>query len=393
MKKFLEGSGAVAEAVRLCKPGVISAYPITPQTRIVERLADFVANGQLESQFINVESEHSAASVVLGAEACGVRAFTATSSQGLILMSEVLFNIAGLRLPLVLVCANRALSAPINIWNDHQDAMALRDSGWIQFYAENNQEVLDFIFQAYKLGEDPNIMLPVMINMDGYILTHGMEPVDVPEPHQVDKFLPPYNPPFKLDVDNVLSLGLLGDPTVYLETRFAIQKTLEDTLELIPKIGEEFKSTFGRKGIDLIEEYKIDDADNVIIAMGSVCGTIKDFVDKKRDEGQSLGLIRVLTYRPFPKGKMSQLLKDKKQVLCLEKAISLGSDGPLYTEIKSLFATPLPKISGFIAGLGGRDITFRTLDKMLEVANKKEASCYFLDVDYSLLKEKFYVSG
>lgn len=392
MKKFLEGSHAVAEAVKLARVGVISAYPITPQTHIVERLAEFIANGELNAQFVNVESEHSAASVVLGAEAAGVRAFTATSSQGLILMSEVLFNIAGLRLPLVLVCANRALSSPINIWNDHQDAVTLRDSGWIQFYVENNQEVHDFIYQAYKLGENPKIMLPVMINMDGYILTHGMEPVDIPSQTEVDKFLPPYNPPYKLDVDNPLSMGLLGDPTVYLETRYAIQKTLEDVLEIIPKIGEEFESLFGRKGIDLVEEYKVDDAEDIIVAMGSVCGTIKDFVDKKREYGSRIGLLRIVTYRPFPKEKVFDSLKDKKNVFVLEKAISLGSDGPLYTEIKSLFDTKLPNIFGFIAGLGGRDITFNTLERMLEVAKKDKVRSYFLDVDFSLLKEEFYIS-
>jgi len=391
VRKFLEGSHAVAEAVKLSRVGVISAYPITPQTHIVERLAEFVANGELNAQFINVESEHSAASVVLGAEATGVRAFTATSSQGLILMSEVLFNIAGLRLPLVLVCANRALSSPINIWNDHQDAVALRDSGWIQLYAENNQEVHDFIYQAYKLAENPEIMLPVMVNMDGYILTHGMEPVDIPSQEEVDKFLPPYTPPYKLDVENPLSMGLLGDPTVYLETRYAIQKTLEDVLKLIPKIGEEFKSIFGRKGITLLEKYKIDDAEDVIVAMGSVCGTVKDFIDKKRKEGLSLGLLKIVTYRPFPKKEIFNLLKDKKNVFVLEKAISLGSDGPLYTEIKSLFEDSLPKICGFIAGLGGRDITFNTLEKMLTIGRKEMVSSYFLDVNHTLLRDKFFI--
>ena len=391
MKKFLEGSHAVAEAVKLCKPGVISAYPITPQTHIVERLAEFISNGELNAQFVNVESEHSAASVVLGAEAAGVRAFTATSSQGLILMSEVLFNIAGLRLPLVLVCANRALSSPINIWNDHQDAVALRDSGWIQLFVENNQEAHDFIYQAYRLAENPKIMLPVMINMDGYILTHGMEPVDIPSQTEVDKFLPPYNPPYKLDVDNPLSMGLLGDPTVYLETRYAIQKTLEDVLKIIPEIGKEFESIFKRKGIDLVEKYKIDDAEEVIVAMGSVCGTIKDFVDKKRKKGLSLGLLRIITYRPFPKEEIFNSLKDKRNIFVLEKAVSLGNEGPLYTEIKSLFESETPCVSGFIAGLGGRDVTFNTLEKMLEVAKKGKVRSYFLDVNYSLLKEEFFI--
>jgi pyruvate ferredoxin oxidoreductase alpha subunit len=389
MKKFLEGSYAVAEAVKLCKPAVIAAYPITPQTHIVERLAEFVANGELDSQFINVESEHSAASLVLGAVATGVRVFTATSSQGLIYMSEVLFNIAGMRLPVILVCANRALSAPINIWNDHQDVMAIRDAGWIQFFAENNQQAHDFIYQAYKLGENPSVMLPVMINMDGYILTHGMEPVDIPSQELVDKFLPLYNPPYKLDVENPLSFGLLGDPTVYLETRLAVHQTLEETKELIPRIGKEFESIFKRKGIDLVEDYNLEKAKIAIIAMGSVCGTIKDFIDKKKEE--KIGLLRVITYRPFPKKEIFQLLKDKEIIIVLEKAISLGNEGPLYTEIKSLFSKDMQKIMGFIAGLGGRDITFETLEEMLKLAREKEGRCYFLDINHSLLSKEFYV--
>ncbi|MFA6282320.1 MAG: pyruvate ferredoxin oxidoreductase, partial [Candidatus Omnitrophota bacterium] len=258
MKQFLEGSFAVAEAAKFCRPGVVSAYPITPQTHIVKRLADFVATGELNSQFVNVESEHSAATVVLGAVAAGVRVFTATSSQGLIYMSEVLFNIAGMRFPVVMVCANRAISAPINIWNDQQDAISLRDAGWVQVYAENNQEALDLVLQAYKLGENPKIMLPIMVNMDGFILTHGMETVDVPSQELVDKYLPPYKAPYKLDVENPMSFGLLGDPSVYIENRYALHKTLEDCLSVIPQVGKEFKAAFGRKGLDLVETYKTE---------------------------------------------------------------------------------------------------------------------------------------
>ncbi|MCM8787852.1 MAG: pyruvate ferredoxin oxidoreductase [Candidatus Omnitrophica bacterium] len=392
MKKFLEGSHAVAEAVKLCKPKVISAYPITPQTHIVERLAEFVSNGEIDSQFVNVESEHSAASVVLGASATGVRVFTATSSQGLLLMSEVLFNIAGMRLPVVLVCANRAVSAPINIWNDLQDSISQRDSGWVQFYVENNQEAYDFVFQAYRIAEDPKIMLPVMINMDGYILTHGMEIVETVEQELVDNFLPPYNPPYKLDVDNPLSLGLLGDPTVYLETRYALHKTLEELLNLIPKIGLEFKSMFGRDGVDLVEPYLIDDAQVVIVSMGSVCGTIKDFIEQKRKKGKKIGLLRIITYRPFPKDKIFEYLKNKNTIIVLDKAISLGNEGPLFSEIRSLFSKKKPKINGFVAGLGGRDITFDTLEEMLKLSRKTPTRCEFLNLNKSLLSDSFYVS-
>ncbi|HEC69457.1 MAG TPA: pyruvate ferredoxin oxidoreductase [Candidatus Omnitrophica bacterium] len=394
MKKFLEGSQAVAKAVKLAKPGVISAYPITPQTHIVEGLAQFVADGELKSEFVNVESEHSAASAVLGAEACGVRSFTATSSQGLILMSEVLFNIAGMRLPVMLVCANRALSAPINIWNDHQDSIALRDSGWIQFYAENHQEVVDFILQGYKIGENPKIMLPVMVCMDGYILTHGMEVVDIPSQEQVDKFLPPYNPPYKLDIDNPLSLGLLGDPTVYMETRYAIQDTLNnDVLKLIPQVSSEFESIFGRRTLKLVETYKTEDAEVILVAMGSVAGTIKDVIDEERSKGKKVGLLKIVTYRPFPKEEVFNILKQASRVGVIEKAISLGSDGPLYTEISALFSGEKnsPQISGFIAGLGGRDITEKTIQTVIELVKGKKTSCIFMDLNKELLWEDFRV--
>ncbi|MFA5337569.1 MAG: pyruvate ferredoxin oxidoreductase [Candidatus Omnitrophota bacterium] len=391
MKQFLEGSYAVAEAVKLCKPAVISAYPITPQTHIVERLADFVASGQMDSQFVNVESEHSAATVVLGAVATGVRVFTATSSQGLIYMSEVLFNIAGMRFPIVMVCANRAISAPINIWNDQQDAISLRDSGWVQIYAENNQEALDFTLQAYRLGENPRVMLPIMVNMDGFILTHGMETVDVPSQDLVDKFLPPYKAPYKLDVDNPMSFGLLGDPSIYLEARYSLHKTLEETLDLMPKIGKEFESVFGRKGLTLVESYKLEDAKIAIVAMGSVCGTIKDYIDSQREKGKKIGLLRVISYRPFPKDAIFEALKNVSKVLVLDKSISLGSEGPLYTEVKSLFANKKPKVSGFVAGLGGRDITIQTIKDMVDISKAKDVRCEFLNVNQSLLKEEFYV--
>lgn len=391
MKQFLEGSYTVAEAVKLCKPGVISAYPITPQTHIVERLADFVAAGDMDSQFVNVESEHSAATVVLGAVATGVRVFTATSSQGLIYMSEVLFNIAGMRFPVVMVCANRAISAPINIWNDQQDAISLRDSGWLQVYAENNQEALDFTIQAYKLGEDSKVMLPVMVNMDGFILTHGMETVDVPSQELVDKFLPPYKAPYKLDVENPMSFGLLGDPSVYLEARYAVHKTMEETLDLMPKIGKEFESIFARKGLRLLETYKIEDAKTVIVAMGSVCGTIKDYIDVQREKGKKIGLLRIISYRPFPKDAIVEALKNADKVLVLDKSISLGSEGPIYTEVKSLFANKKPKVSGFVAGLGGRDITLETIKEMVDISKAKEVRCEFLNINQSLLKEEFYV--
>lgn len=392
MREFLEGSQAVAEAVKLCKPGVISAYPITPQTHIVEELARMVADGELHSQFVNVESEHSAASVVLGAVATGVRAYTASSSQGLIYMAEVLFNIAGMRLPVVLTCANRAVSAPINIWNDQQDSVSMRDTGWIQLYAENVQEVVDLHFIAYRLGEDKSMMLPVMVCMDGYILTHGIETVDIPTQEEVDKFLPAYTPLYKLDPDNPLTLGPIVDPEYYMETRYAIQETHKEALELIPQINAEFSKVFGRQYQGLIEEYRTKDAGWVIVAMGSVCGTIKDVVDELRTKGKKVGLLKIITYRPFPQQEIYEALKSSPKVAVLDRALSLGSFAPLAAEIKATFFNKKKKpqvISSFIVGLGGRDITKDSIKEIFRLLNTKEKAGEFIDLKPELLKERY----
>ncbi|MCP4652402.1 MAG: pyruvate ferredoxin oxidoreductase [Candidatus Omnitrophica bacterium] len=392
MKKFLEGSWAIAEAAKLCRPGVISAYPITPQTHIVEHLAQFVADGEIDAEAINVESEQSAASVVLGSQNAGVRSFSATSSQGLFLMAEVLFNIAGMRLPIMLVCANRAISAPINIWNDQQDSISLRDSGWIQLYAENNQEAVDLMIAGYKIAEDSKIMLPIMVCIDGFILTHGMETTDMPSQEEVDKFLPKYNPPFKLDVNNPMSFGLLGDPSVYTEARFSVQKTFDDVIPMINKVGKEFQSAFKRDSVRLVEEYKTDDAEVVLVTMGSLCGTIKDAIDAQRANGKKVGLLKVVAYRPFPKAAIAQGLKSAKFVGIIDKNISLGSDGALYTEVKSLLNDSNKQISGFIAGLGGRDITITTINNIIDLTEKEENHCKFVDVKKELLWEEFHAS-
>lgn len=393
MKEFLEGSRAVAEIIKLCKPGVISAYPITPQTHIVEELARMVADGELNAQFVNVESEHSAASVVLGAVATGVRAFTATSSQGLFYMAEVLFNISGLRLPLVMTCANRAISAPINIWNDQQDSVSLRDSGWIQLYAENIQEAADLHLLGYRLSEDKSIMLPVMVCMDGFILTHGMETVDIPQQEEVDKFLGSYKPLYKLDPAEPLTMGMLADPDYYLETRFAIQETFKDVLKMIPKLNEEFKNHFGRDYKDgLVEEYFTRDAEKVIVAMGSVCGTIKEVVDAQRAKGKKVGLLKIISYRPFPYAKVYDVLKDVPRVAVLDKAVSPGAYAPLAIEVKAAFfgKKKSPKVvSSFVAGLGGRDITLESVKEIFSKLTHKEVSLEFIDLKPELLKEEY----
>lgn len=392
MKELLEGSMAVARIVQLCKPGVVSAYPITPQTHIVEELAQIVADGHLKAEFVNVESEHSAASVVLGASAAGVRSYTATSSQGLLLMAEVVFNIAGMRLPVVMTTAVRAISAPINIWNDHQDAVSLRDTGWVQFHAEDIQEVVDLHLIAYKLAENKSIMLPVMVCMDGFLLTHGMETVNIPSQEEVDKFLPPYKAPYKLDVENPMTLGPLVDPESYMEARFALNETHKEALALIPKITAEFSKAFGRTYNGLVEGYQLKDAERVIVAMGSTCGTIKEVVDELRKKGKKVGLLKVTCLRPFPANEIYEALKNTTKVAVVDRALSIGSFAPLLSEIKaSFFGKPKsPKsISSFILGLGGRDITKDSIKEIFRLMVAKERQGEFIDLKPELLKENY----
>ncbi len=391
MKQFLEGSHAVAQIIKRCKPGVVSAYPITPQTHIVEDLAQMVADQEMDAQFVNVESEHSAASVVLGSQATGVRSYTATSSQGLLLMAEVVFNIAGMRLPLVMTCANRAISAPINIWNDQQDVMAVRDAGWILLFAENNQEAVDLHLKAYRIAEDKRVMLPVMVNMDGFILTHGMETVDMPSQEEVDKFLPGYKTDYKLDVDDPKTMGFLADPEYYLEMRYMIQKTQEESLAIIVETAQAFEKQFKRGGDGLVEKYMLDDADVVFVAMGSVCGTIKDAIDELRQDGKKVGLLKLIAYRPFPVQAIISALSKAKKVAVVDKSISLGSFGPVYTDLKAALASlkdKAPQVSGFVLGLGGRDIKKASIFDVYEKLSGKQVDCEFIGLKKELLEGK-----
>lgn len=380
-KKMLQGSQAVAEAVALCRPQVISAYPITPQTLIVEELSQMVADGTLKSEFVNVESEHSAASLVLGASATGVRVYSATTSQGLLLMNEVIYNIAGMRLPVVITMVNRAISAPLNIWNDQQDSISVRDAGWLQLYAESNQEAADLMIQAYRLAEDHRVMLPAMVCMDGYILTHAFETVDIPSQEQVDAFLPPYRPLYRLDPDNPVTMGAYAEPDKYTETRYMIHRTMELALPLIDSVANDFKRVFGRPSGGLVEEYRLEDATTVFVAMGSVLGTIKDAVDELRSLGQRVGALRIISYRPFPKEIVYRSLKVARNVIVMEKAVSLGSGGPMATEIRSVFQgrPASPTITGIVAGLGGRDITVNRI-KALAAEAQSGSDVEFLDL-------------
>lgn len=361
MKQVLTGNEAAAWAARLARVGVVSAYPITPQTIVVERLSEFIANGELDAEFIKVESEHSAMSACIGAAAAGARAFTATSSQGLMLMSEMLFVAAGLRLPIVMTNANRSLSAPLSIWCDQQDSMAVRDSGWIQIYSENNQEILDNTIQAFKIAERE--LLPVMVCYDGYILSHTAEPVDVPDPAEVDEFLPPYNYPYALDPGKPLSIGAVGTPPFYTEFRYMLQKALTESKNTIQEVGAEFGKRFGRPSF-LLEPYRSEDADVVLITLGSLAGPLKDLVDARREKGEKVGMVKLRVFRPFPVEELAKAVEGAKAIGVIEKDISLGSGGAVYLDVTNALVCcglAIPTIN-FVCGLAGRDVSVGDLN-------------------------------
>jgi len=387
MKKVIEGSKAVAEAVKACRPHVVSAYPITPQTHIVENLAQMVADGELKSEFINVESEFAAASVILGASATGARAYSTTTSQGLLLMLEVLFNIAGLRLPVSITCANRSVSAPINIWNDHQDAMTIRDSGWIQLYAEDCQEAADMQIQAYKIGENPEISLPVMVNMDGFILTHAFEPVELLDQKMADEFLPPYKPKVYLTTKNPVTFGILAEPAYYLESRYRLMQAVEASKPVIEEVANEFNRVFGRYSGGLVDKYRLDGAKIALVGMGSVVGTMREVVDELREKGQNVGLLKIRAFRPFPREAIYDALKDTDTIVVMEKALSLGWGGILLNEMKTVFygKKKQPRLCGFIVGLGGRDIPNQSIVDALKKAESETVEDHFVDLREELI--------
>jgi len=367
MKQVMDGNEAAALAAKLARVKVISAYPITPQTTVVEKLADYVSNGDLDAEFIKVESEHSAMSACIGAAATGVRTFTATSSQGLMLMSEMLYAAAGLRLPIVMTNANRSLSAPLSIWCDQQDSMAVRDSGWIQFYCENNQEILDTTLQAFKISQE--LLLPVMVCYDGYILSHTVEPVDCPEQTEVDAFLPKHNYPYSLDPEKPVSMGAVGVPEYYMEFRYLLQKAVRNSKSKIIEVDREFKKRFGR-GYGIMEKYHSDDAEVIMLTMGSLSSSAKDLVDLLRKRGEKVGLVKLKSFRPFPNEEIVSALSHAKAVAVLEKDISLGHAGGLYLDTAASFVNieHTPLMINFICGLGGRDVTSSQLEQAVREA-------------------------
>jgi pyruvate ferredoxin oxidoreductase alpha subunit len=377
MLRFIEGSYAVSDAVRMCRPDVVSAYPITPQTHIVENLADMVANCTLDAEYITVESEFSALSACLGAVAAGSRAYSATTSQGLALMFEVCFNLAGMRLPMVMTIANRAMSAPLSIWNDQQDSISLRDSGWLQFYAEDNQEAADLHYLAYKVSEDQRVLLPAMVCFDGFILSHTYEPVDMPPQEEVDAYLPKFTPSQYLDAKDPISFGMFANQDYYMEFRYAIDQAMQQAKERIRDYGREFRDRFGRDYSALVEGYRLEDAETALVAMGSLCGTAKDAIDEMRDAGRKVGLLKIRTYRPFPSEEIAAALRGAKRVAVLDKNISLGSKGAVGLEVKDvLYGSDIP-VHDYIVGLGGRDMRKKDIERIVTLAEKGEGDLFY----------------
>ena len=377
-QEILEGAMAVAHAVARCRPEVIAAYPITPQTHISEELSTIVADGELDAEFVKVESEFGAASVCLGASAAGARAYTATSSQGLMLMAEVLWNMAGMRLPVVLACANRSVSAPLSIWCDHQDAESIRDCGVIQIYAEDAQEAVDQHVIAFKVAEDRRVLLPMMVNLDGFLLTHVFEPVELPDQEPVDKFLGKYEALYKLDCDNPMSFGCFTEPDKCMEGRWMIHDACLRSMGVIEEVSKEFEKVFGRNSGGLIEEYLSRDAETILVAKGSICGTIKDVIDELRNQGRKVGLVRIKTFRPFPRQAIVNALKGAKQIAVIEKGGSFGSGGVMTPEIKEALYDARSRIpvSGFCVQLGGREIGADGIKEIIDRVSKGEQVAY-----------------
>ncbi len=374
MKKVMMGNHAVSYGARLSRVDVIAAYPITPQTQIVEELSELCADGKLDAKFIKVESEHSAMASCMGASAAGGRAFTATSSQGLALMHELLHFSSGGRLPIVMANVNRALGPGWNIWTEQTDSLAQRDTGWLQFYCENNQEVLDTVIMSYKIAEQ--LSLPVMLVLDAFILSHTYEIVDIPEQEAIDGYLPPYKPEIKMDVDNPHAFGALVTPDHYYEIRYKLQETMDRAPEVARKAGEEYGKLVGRP-YDIVEPYMLDDADVVIVAAGTLVSNSRAVINEYREKGIKVGLLKLRMFRPFPTKRVRELLAGKKKIAVIDRNISFGATGIFYQELKAALygqnnGAGSPDIFGFIIGLGGRDVTLEDIAEIVDYTLEKE---------------------
>jgi pyruvate ferredoxin oxidoreductase alpha subunit len=386
MPRQLEGSVAVAETVAACRPDVICAYPISPQTHIVEGLSRIVKTGGLGScEFLNVESEFGAMSACIGASATGARTYTATASQGLLFMAEALYNASGLGLPIVMTVANRAIGAPINIWNDHSDAMSQRDSGWIQLYAETNQEAADLHVQAFRLAEE--LSLPVMVCMDGFILTHAYERLEVPTAEQVAAYLPPFEPRQVLDPDEPMMIGAMVGPEAFTEVKYLMHAKQQMALAAIPQLADEFERDFGRRSGGLLRRYRCQDAHTVVLALGSVLGTIEDVIDDMRDEGVAIGAVGLKCFRPYPLDAVRTALAQAERVVVLEKAFAVGAGGIVGQNVRLALSGLRPRVHDVIAGLGGRPITKASLRRLFEQAvdDRLGRGMTFLDLDHDVV--------
>ncbi|PXY00841.1 pyruvate ferredoxin oxidoreductase [Marinifilum breve] len=387
-KIFISGDEAVAQGVRLSRPHVVAAYPITPQTITVERLSEMVEAGEMDAEYMHVESEHSAISATMGASAVGARTFTASSSQGLLYMAEGLHYCSGGRWPVVMMNANRSVALPWSIYGDQRDSLSLLDSGWIQVYVEDAQEALDMIIQAYKIAEHKDVLTPMMVNLDGFILTHTYELVEIPDQEMVDHFLPAFETPNKMSFENPKNLGFSSRPDDNTEFKYQQNEAMFNAIDVIHKTDEDFAAMFGRKYHGMVEEYMCEDAEVVLVALGSVCGTVRVVVDKLRAEGKKVGLLKIRYMRPFPVEEVKDLAKRVKAMGVIDKDISFGYEGTVYTNVNSAISQIDKYVykSNFVGGLGGRDITKAEIEDMYNklfagLENKSEETVEFFSLN------------
>lgn len=358
MRKGIEVSIAASEAARLARVDAIAAYPITPQTHIVEHLSELVADGELDAIYVTVESEHSALSACIGASAAGARTFTSTSAQGLELMHEILFITSGLRLPVVMAVVNRALSSPLSIWNDHSDIMAARDTGWIQLFCENGQEVVDTIIFSFKIAEDHRVLLPVMVNLDGFQLSHVVEPIVFPSQEEVDEFLPPYKPVYSLHPDRPVTMGAYATPEIYTEAKFAQEQAIINSKSVITEVMADFSKKFKRR-YNVVDTYRCERSDTVFVAMGAINENITTAIDSLKRRKIDCGLVKIRLFRPFPEHELANILREKKNIIVIDRAMPGGGMyGPVYNEIATLCVkyNIRARLGNYIVGLGGRDV-------------------------------------
>jgi pyruvate ferredoxin oxidoreductase alpha subunit len=391
MLEQIEGSQAVARTVGACRPEVIAAYPISPQTHIVEKLSDMVRTGEISPcEYLMVESEFGAMSACIGASAAGARTYTATASQGLLFMAEALYNASGLGLPIVMTLANRAIGAPINIWNDHSDSMSQRDSGWIQLFAETNQEACDLHIQAYRLAEQ--LSLPVMVCMDGFILTHAFEQVDIPDQERVDSFLPAFEPRQMLDPAEPMTIGAMVGPEAFTEVKYLMHAKQLQALDEIPSIAAEFNEVFGRESGGLVRGYRTEYAETIVVALGSVLGTIEDVIDELREQGVKIGALAIKCFRPWPIDEVREALQSAARVVVIEKAFAVGAGGIVGQNVRLALSGCEATVFDVVAGLGGRPVTRRSLAALFDdifEGRLEPGGLHFLDLKKDIVEREF----